>query len=111
MPASGGVWAGLGSGTGAFTLAPKDPVLHLVRGYLRPGGRLIVEYDTDRGNAWVPHPFSYQSWEAIAARTGFESTRLLHTRPSRFLDRIYSALRLARKGQPLRNASKIGDST
>ena len=27
--------------------------------HLRPGGAfLVVEYDADRGNPWVPHPFS-----------------------------------------------------
>jgi ubiquinone/menaquinone biosynthesis C-methylase UbiE len=73
----------------------KDPVLHLVRSYLRPGGRLIVvEYDTDRGNRWVPHPVSYRTWEALARRNGFTHTRLLATRPSRFLGQIYSALSL-----------------
>ena len=35
----------------------KDPVLQLIRSYLRPGGRFIlVEYNTDRGNMWVPIP-------------------------------------------------------
>jgi ubiquinone/menaquinone biosynthesis C-methylase UbiE len=33
----------------------KLAVLRLVRGYLRPAGRLVlVEYDTDHGNQWVP---------------------------------------------------------
>jgi len=73
----------------------KEPVLSQVRSYLRPGGRLlIVEYDTDRGNVWVPHPFSYETWQAVAQRSGFVDTRLLHTRPSRFLGRIYSAMSL-----------------
>ncbi len=35
----------------------KAPVLELVRGLLRPGGHLVlVEYDADRGNPWVPFP-------------------------------------------------------
>ncbi|MDI3340704.1 MAG: class I SAM-dependent methyltransferase [Sphaerobacter sp.] len=70
----------------------KEPVLGLVRGYLRPGGRLLlVEYDTDRGNPWVPYPLAYPTWAALAARCGFSGTRLLATRPSRFLGRIYAA--------------------
>ena len=74
----------------------KEPVLRLLRRYLRPGGRLIlVEYGTDRGNYWVPYPFSYPSWEALAARAGFVETSLLAKRPSRFLGQIYSALSLA----------------
>jgi ubiquinone/menaquinone biosynthesis C-methylase UbiE len=159
IPEPGGVWADLGSGTGAFTLAlaeligpsgqihsvdtrrdalrsqeqamrarfprmaihyrvgdfarrldlppldgvvmanslhfqrEKDPVVRLVRSYLRPGGRLIVvEYETDRGNPWVPYPFSYRTWERLARRNGLVGTTLLMTRPSRFLGQIYSAV-------------------
>jgi len=85
----GGTWADLGSGTGAFTLA-------LVRGYLKHGGRLLlVEYDSDRGNTWVPHPMSFDTWRDVAAEAGFVETRKLATVPSRFLHTIYSALSLA----------------
>jgi ubiquinone/menaquinone biosynthesis C-methylase UbiE len=74
----------------------KTRVLALVRGYLRPGGRLIlVEYDSDRGNAWVPHPISFETWKELASESGFVDTRKLATVPSRFLRQIYSALSLA----------------
>ncbi|MEW5987047.1 MAG: class I SAM-dependent methyltransferase [Chloroflexota bacterium] len=74
-------------------LRDKEPVVRLVAGYLRPGGRLIlVEYDTDHGNPWVPYPLSYQTWAELAGRVGLVGTRLLATKPSRFLGRIYSAL-------------------
>jgi SAM-dependent methyltransferase len=71
----------------------KGPVLESVREMLRPGGCLIiVEYGADRGNPWVPHPFSYPSWETLAAEAGFERTRLLKTMPSRFLGSLYSSV-------------------
>jgi ubiquinone/menaquinone biosynthesis C-methylase UbiE len=71
----------------------KAPVLESVRGMLRPGGKLIVvEYGTDRGNPWVPHPFTYEQWERMAARAGFEKTRLLRTIPSRYTGSMYSAV-------------------
>jgi ubiquinone/menaquinone biosynthesis C-methylase UbiE len=74
----------------------KRPVLGLVRGYLRNGGRLLlVEYDSDRGNEWVPYPMSFATWGDIAADAGFIETRRLAAVPSRFLGRIYSALSLA----------------
>jgi SAM-dependent methyltransferase len=157
----GGVWADLGSGTGAFTLALADllgpggtihsvdrdpgalrtqaealvrwfpslelhqhvgdfsqplglpsldgvvmanslhfvrdkvPVLEIVRGALRDGGRLVlVEYDVDIGNPWVPHPVSFASWRSLAAEAGFRDTHKLAAVPSRFLRSIYSAVSL-----------------
>lgn len=71
----------------------KEGIIQLLYRYLRPGGRLIVvEYNVDRGNLWVPHPFTYQMWETMASRNGFVKTRLLAARPSRFLHEIYSAV-------------------
>ena len=71
----------------------KKPVLESVRDMLRPGGRLIiVEYGADRGNPWVPYPFTYPRWEKMAAQAGFKKTRLLKTVPSRWLGSMYSAV-------------------
>jgi SAM-dependent methyltransferase len=70
----------------------KLAVLRLVQGYLRPGGRLVlVEYDTDHGNPWVPYPLSFGTWAALAAESGFGETERLASVPSRFLGSIYSA--------------------
>ena len=45
--------------------------IRLVAGYLRPGGRLvIVEYDSDEGNHWVPFPLAFPTWSALAAEAG-----------------------------------------
>jgi ubiquinone/menaquinone biosynthesis C-methylase UbiE len=71
----------------------KQPVLDAVRKMIKPGGRLIiVEYGADRGNPWVPYPFTYPQWEKLAARAGFRNTRLLKTVPSRWLGSMYSAV-------------------
>jgi ubiquinone/menaquinone biosynthesis C-methylase UbiE len=158
VPGPGGVWADIGSGSGAFTLALADligpegeiysidqnggalqhqqhamrarfpsvsvhyrvadftqpldlppldgivmanalhfvrdklPVVQSIRRYLAPAGRLIlVEYDTDQGNRWVPYPLSFPNWAALAAQAGFTSTVQLATRNSSFLGRFYSA--------------------
>ena len=73
----------------------KDPVLQLVRGYLKPSGRLVlVEYNVDRGNTWVPYPLSYGTWEVLARKNEFASTTLLTTQPSRWLGEMFSALSL-----------------
>jgi SAM-dependent methyltransferase len=74
---------------------PRDRQAVVVRGlaaYVRPGGRfVVVEYDADRGNPWVPHPFSYGSWERLAGAAGLVDTRRIGRMPSRFLGAIYSA--------------------
>jgi SAM-dependent methyltransferase len=161
VPTSGGVWADVGSGTGAFTLAlaellgpggeihsvdrdrsalrtqertmqaqfpqmavhyqvadftqplklprldgivlantlhfqkysAQGRIIQQLKSYLRTGGRLIlVEYNVDHGNLWVPHPLSYQSWAKLARESGFAQTQLLATVPSRFLKEIYAAV-------------------
>ena len=71
----------------------KLAVLRLVATYLRPGGRLVlVEYDADHGNTWVPFPLSFRTWETLATEAGFHETRRLGSVPSRFLGSIYSAV-------------------
>jgi SAM-dependent methyltransferase len=73
----------------------KEPVLEMIRGYLKPGGRLLLaEYNGDHGNPWVPHPLSYTTWERLAAQCGFVGTRQIGSVPSRFFGEIYSALSL-----------------
>ena|SRR5438309_5678841 len=74
----------------------KIPVVALLRRYLRSGGRLLlVEYDSDHGNPYVPHPMTFETWRSIAAEAGFVDTQRLASVPSRFLRQIYSALSLA----------------
>lgn len=74
-------------------LRDKDAAVRLIRSYLKPGGRLIVvEYNVERGNFAVPYPLTFGAWEALAHRSGFVETRLLMTRPSRFLGEIFSAV-------------------
>jgi ubiquinone/menaquinone biosynthesis C-methylase UbiE len=71
----------------------KEDVIELLKSYLRPNGRfIVVEYNTDRGNHWVPHPFSYKRWKDTAGRIGFAHTELLAAVPSSFLGEIYSAV-------------------
>ncbi|MDQ3127361.1 MAG: class I SAM-dependent methyltransferase [Chloroflexota bacterium] len=68
-------------------------VLTRARATLVAGGRLIVvEYDADRGNPWVPHPFSSGRFPTIAAAAGFDEPREIGRVPSRFLGAIYGAV-------------------
>lgn len=158
VPEAGGVWADLGAGSGAFTLAlaellgegatiytvdrergsldslaramhrqfpstqlhtrvadfterldlpaldgvvmanslhfvrEKIPVLMAIRSLLKPEGRLlVVEYDSETGNRWVPYPFTYTTWVRLANEAGFAHSELLATHPSSWMERFYSA--------------------
>jgi ubiquinone/menaquinone biosynthesis C-methylase UbiE len=74
-------------------VADRRGVLAAIRERLQPAGRLVVvEYDADRGNPWVPHPFSFATWRVEAVAAGFAEPRLLHRVPSRFLGAIYGAV-------------------
>ncbi|HLO14066.1 MAG TPA: methyltransferase [Anaerolineales bacterium] len=70
----------------------KEKILRHVRSFLkRNGALLLVEYNVDSGNMWVPYPLSFETYQALAARVGFSEPRLLGTHPSRFLREFYSA--------------------
>lgn len=71
----------------------KEKLLRHVRGFLKPNGALIViEYNVDSGNLWVPHPLSFETFRALAPRAGFTEPRLLARVSSRFLREFYSAM-------------------
>ena len=71
----------------------KEKVLRHVHTLLKPNGMLlIVEYNVDSGNPWVPYPFSFETYCKLAPRAGFTEPRLLATAPSRFLRGFYSAI-------------------
>ena len=73
----------------------KDALLQRLHSYLKPEGRLLlVEYNVDHGNTWVPYPLSYPTWETLARHNGFGKTQLLEKVPSRFLGEMYSAVSL-----------------
>jgi SAM-dependent methyltransferase len=70
----------------------KEPLLRRLRAALKPGGVfLLVEYNVDRGNMWVPHPLSFDTWRELATRAGFGRVTLLGRAPSRFLEEFFAA--------------------
>lgn len=75
---------------------PRDRQVAAVRrlaASLRLGGRfVVVEYDADRGNPWVPHPFSIATWTRLAVEAGLTPPRMIGRVPSRFLGAIYAAV-------------------
>ena len=71
----------------------KEKILRHVRTFLKPDGMLLlVEYNVDRGNPWVPYPLSFKSFQELALHAGFSKPRLLAKKPSSFLREFYSAL-------------------
>lgn len=71
----------------------KENILRHVNSFLNPGGAfLLVEYNVDRGNPWVPYPLSFKTFSELAPRAGFSEPRLLAKHPSSFLREFYSAL-------------------
>ena len=71
----------------------KEKVLRYVSSFLKPeGALLLVEYNVDRGNPWVPYPLSFGTFCTLALRAGFGKPRLLAKHPSSFLHEFYSAI-------------------
>jgi len=71
----------------------KEKVLRHVRSFLKLNGTLLlVEYNVDSGNMWVPYPLSFETYKALAPHAGFTEPRLLAKVPSRFLGEFYSAV-------------------
>lgn len=72
----------------------KDQVAFLttVKSHLNPTGQLIiVEYDTDRSNQWVPYPISYDKLQRISIEAGFQFPRKIGERNSVYrTDKIYA---------------------
>ncbi|HJS17930.1 MAG TPA: class I SAM-dependent methyltransferase [Anaerolineales bacterium] len=71
----------------------KEKVLRHIRMFLKwNGALLLVEYNVDSGNPWVPHPLSFETFQSLAPRAGFSEPSLLAKIPSRFLKEFFSAV-------------------
>jgi ubiquinone/menaquinone biosynthesis C-methylase UbiE len=64
-----------------------------VKKYLLPAAVfLLVEYDTENPNRWVPYPLSYSSAESLFKQAGFVSIEKINQRQSAYNSaKIYSA--------------------
>jgi SAM-dependent methyltransferase len=71
----------------------KEPIVRSASELLKPHGAfLLIEYDVDRGNRWVPFPISYERWLDLSRRCGFALTVKIGAKPSSFLGEIYSSV-------------------
>lgn len=58
-------------------------LLKLVRGYLRPGGRvLLVEYEVSRARGWIRFPVPFARYAELAAAAGLAAPERVGTRRS-----------------------------
>jgi SAM-dependent methyltransferase len=72
--------------------------------HLRPNAPfVVVEYDADHGNPWVPNPFSASSWERLAEDAGLEAPTVIGRVPSRFLNAIYASMSRRRSAEASRS--------
>ena len=70
----------------------KEKVLRHIRKFLKwNGALLLIEYNVDWGNPWVPHPLSFETFQSLASQAGYSEPELLAKIPSRFLREFYSA--------------------
>jgi ubiquinone/menaquinone biosynthesis C-methylase UbiE len=72
----------------------KLQFLNRIKKFLSAKGIFIlVEYDIETSNQWVPYPISFRLTKSLFTQVGFESADKLSEIPSRFNNRrIYSAL-------------------
>jgi ubiquinone/menaquinone biosynthesis C-methylase UbiE len=77
----------------------QGAVFRQLRGHLRPDGGvfLIVEYESRRGNPWVPYPVDYESFQFLAGEAGLHDIHRLAIAPSTFMSAMYSAIGVTRQ--------------
>jgi len=70
----------------------KVPFLNKIKSYLKPDGKLVmVEYNLERANTWVPYPLTYTKFDKQAKEAGFTRTNLLERVPLEWGNEMYSA--------------------
>lgn len=53
---------------------------------------IIVEYDNEKANRWVPYPIRFSELQNVFGKVGFTSVQKLQTYPSRYQGTMYSAI-------------------
>jgi len=60
--------------------------------YLKPNGKIIIiEYNIDKSNPWVPYPLSFESFKLLAKKAGFKDTKLCSRVDSSYWNEMYCA--------------------
>ncbi len=71
----------------------KGSFINKILDSIKKGGNLIiVEYDTEKSNHWVPYPVSFNSLKNLFEEKGFSVTKLIERLSVYRKENIYSAL-------------------
>lgn len=72
----------------------QEDFINKIKKWLKPAGLiLIVEYDMDSPNPWVPYPVSFVRLDKLFKNSGFTSIQKLKEKPSRYnRSNLYSAM-------------------
>ena len=72
----------------------KESFLRKLKEKLTPEGKLLViEYEMEKGNTWVPYPVGFKKLSELVKNAGFSSIKKLKEVPSVYDNRMmYSAL-------------------
>jgi ubiquinone/menaquinone biosynthesis C-methylase UbiE len=66
-------------------MANKLPMLKTLKGVLKPNGVLIIiEYEMNKGNEWVPFPINYASLAGLGLTAGYKSVEMLEVAESKY---------------------------
>ena len=67
-----------------YVKAPIPFLQNLLQNLKPNGDFVLIEYDTEKGNPWVPFPVSFQKWERISTKVGLSVPRIFNERISRY---------------------------
>lgn len=72
----------------------KNSLIEKLKSHMKPDGRfLIVEYDTERANAWVPYPLTFDRLTEIFSTHGFDKVTKIGERKSIYRsDKMFACL-------------------
>lgn len=72
----------------------KESFLRKLKTKLTTDGKLLViEYEMEKGNTWIPYPVSFKKLSELAKQAGFSSSKKLKEVPSVYDNRMmYSAV-------------------
>ncbi|KAA3648227.1 MAG: class I SAM-dependent methyltransferase [Chloroflexi bacterium] len=77
----------------------KESALSNIIKLLKPNGCLIVvEYNTKRGNRWVPYPIGEKEFLELTQALGMQQGRILNKIPSSFLGEFYAGMAVIGNG-------------